>query len=151
MTKKREKCNQKDPGTMERSSIVAGQRSVHKELTELNRDLCYWRQWSEFSPQTHLCFLLKVSQTTNFHFTLMCAKHNTVPWRLSSTWQRESQERRKVIHLWKVKQIFTVILTMGDGLRIIQVTGLTCNWCAGLVVPCHYLLATCLHSNLFTW
>ena len=72
---------------------------------------------------------------------IMCAKHKTVPWRWSSTWPTESQGRQD-IHLQKVKQILTVILTMEDGLRIILASGLACTWWAGLgsilsLSPCY--------------
>lgn len=89
--------------------------------------------------------LLSANGEPNHEFScchIMCAKHKTVPWRLSLTWQRESQGRQD-IHLQKVKQILTVILTMGDGLRIILASGLACTWWAGLggilsLCPCYW-------------
>lgn len=88
--------------------------------------------------------VLSANGEPNHEFSLchiMCAKHKIVPWRLSSTWQRESQGRQD-IHLQKGKQILTVILTVGDGLRITLASGLACTWWVGLggilsLSPCY--------------
>ena len=136
-----------------RGAVWQQSRALCRRNSEPHRDRGYCRQCPQFSLQTPLT--LSDTGESNHEFSLChinaCKAQLGTMEILSSTWPRGSRGRRKAIHLWKGNQPFMVIPTMGEGLRITLVTGLTCNWCARLVASWHCLLATCFYSNLFTW